>query len=103
MRLSWRSPRNSGFSESAVGSVWVPQVGVIADLCVAGGGKAQVSEYRDLWHHYRNSMSDADNPIRNISDTARWAAVYRARETERADAVFLDPLARKLAGERGER
>ncbi|HEX4794582.1 MAG TPA: SAM-dependent methyltransferase [Humisphaera sp.] len=48
-------------------------------------------------------MSDADNPIRNISDTARWAAVYRARETERADAVFLDPLARKLAGERGER
>jgi methyltransferase (TIGR00027 family) len=41
--------------------------------------------------------------IRNISDTARWVAVYRARETERSDAVFRDPLARRLAGERGER
>ena len=40
--------------------------------------------------------------IRNISDTARWVAVYRARETERPDAVFRDPFARRLAGERGE-
>ena len=40
--------------------------------------------------------------IRNISDTARWAAVFRARESERSDALFRDPLARKLAGERGE-
>ena len=40
--------------------------------------------------------------IRNISDTALWVAVYRARETERPDAIFRDPLARKLAGERGE-
>src|SRR3954468_21712073 len=30
-------------------------------------------------------------------------AVYRARETEREDAVFQDPYARALAGERGER
>jgi methyltransferase (TIGR00027 family) len=30
-------------------------------------------------------------------------AVYRARETERPDAVFRDPFARALAGERGER
>ena len=45
-----------------------------------------------------------DEPlIRDISDTARWMAVYRARETERADAVFKDPFARALAGERGER
>jgi methyltransferase (TIGR00027 family) len=29
-------------------------------------------------------------------------AVYRARETERDDAVFRDPFARALAGERGE-
>jgi methyltransferase (TIGR00027 family) len=28
--------------------------------------------------------------------------VYRARETERPDAVFRDPFARRLAGERGE-
>src|SRR5437762_12818863 len=40
--------------------------------------------------------------IRNISDTARWAAVFRAQETERSDALFRDPLARRLAGERGE-
>jgi methyltransferase (TIGR00027 family) len=40
--------------------------------------------------------------IRNVSDTARWVAVYRARETERPDALFRDPLARRLAGERGE-
>jgi methyltransferase (TIGR00027 family) len=40
--------------------------------------------------------------IHNISDTARWAAVYRARETERPDAVFRDPFARRLAGERGD-
>lgn len=40
--------------------------------------------------------------IRNISDTARWAAVFRARETERGDALFSDPFAKRLAGERGE-
>jgi methyltransferase (TIGR00027 family) len=41
--------------------------------------------------------------IENISDTARWVAVYRAQETDRPDAVFRDPFARRLAGERGER
>jgi methyltransferase (TIGR00027 family) len=46
---------------------------------------------------------DSGPLIRNISDTARWVAVYRARETERPDALFRDPLARRLAGERGER
>jgi len=40
--------------------------------------------------------------IRNLSDTARWVAVYRAQETERPDALFRDPFARRLAGERGE-
>jgi methyltransferase (TIGR00027 family) len=39
--------------------------------------------------------------VRNISDTALWAATYRARETERANALFKDPFARRLAGERG--
>jgi methyltransferase (TIGR00027 family) len=43
------------------------------------------------------------SPIRNISDTARWAAIYRARESERDDAVFRDPFARRLAGDRGEK
>jgi methyltransferase (TIGR00027 family) len=40
--------------------------------------------------------------IRNISDTALWVATYRARESERPDALFHDPFARRLAGERGE-
>jgi len=40
--------------------------------------------------------------IRNISDTARWVAVYRARESERPDALFRDPFAARLAGKRGE-
>jgi len=44
----------------------------------------------------------AEPLIRNISDTALWVAVYRARETERANALFRDPFARRLAGERGE-
>ncbi len=40
--------------------------------------------------------------IRTISDTALLAAVYRARETERKDALFRDPFARRLAGKRGD-
>src|SRR3954471_13189964 len=39
--------------------------------------------------------------IDNISDTARWVAVYRAMETARPDAIFRDPFAERLAGERG--
>jgi methyltransferase (TIGR00027 family) len=52
----------------------------------------------------QQSSSEADSGplIRNVSDTARWVAVYRARETERPDALFRDPFARRLAGERGE-
>ena len=40
--------------------------------------------------------------IRDIADTARWVAAYRAEESERSDAVFRDPFARRLAGARGE-
>jgi methyltransferase (TIGR00027 family) len=43
-----------------------------------------------------------ERSIRNISDTALWVAVYRARETERQNALFRDPFARELAGDRGE-
>ncbi|HEV7504902.1 MAG TPA: SAM-dependent methyltransferase [Thermoanaerobaculia bacterium] len=39
--------------------------------------------------------------IDNISDTARWVAVYRAMETARPDAIFRDPFAERLAGEQG--
>jgi methyltransferase (TIGR00027 family) len=40
-------------------------------------------------------------PIENVSDTARWVAEYRAMETARPDAIFRDPFAERLAGERG--
>lgn len=47
-------------------------------------------------------MAEAEPLIRNVSDTARWVAVYRAQESERRDAVFRDPFARRFAGQRGE-
>lgn len=43
----------------------------------------------------------ADSLVSNVSDTARWVACYRALETRRSDAVFKDPLAERLAGEKG--
>ena len=46
-------------------------------------------------------MDQAKSSVRNISDTARWVAYFRARETERPDALFRDPFAERLAGERG--
>lgn len=46
-------------------------------------------------------MDSDDSRIRHISDTARWVAEYRAEESERPDALFRDPLARRLAGARG--
>jgi methyltransferase (TIGR00027 family) len=39
--------------------------------------------------------------IEGVPDTARWTAYCRALESERPDALFRDPFARKLAGERG--
>jgi methyltransferase (TIGR00027 family) len=41
-------------------------------------------------------------PMRDVSDTALWVAVYRAAETDRPDALFHDPYARRMAGERGQ-
>ncbi|HWG33130.1 MAG TPA: class I SAM-dependent methyltransferase, partial [Gemmatimonadaceae bacterium] len=42
-------------------------------------------------------------PIENISDTARWVAVYRAMESARRDSIFNDPFAARLAGAQGTR
>jgi len=42
-----------------------------------------------------------DTTIQNVPDTAFMAAAYRAIESERLHALFRDPLADKLAGERG--
>ena len=46
-------------------------------------------------------MSDAQSLVRDVSGTALWVAYFRARETERADALFKDPYAERLAGEQG--
>jgi methyltransferase (TIGR00027 family) len=48
-------------------------------------------------------VTDPSATIAHVSDTARWVALYRAMESERPDALFHDPYARRLAGERGER
>src|SRR5262245_2043418 len=48
-------------------------------------------------------MTAAEPAIRSVSDTAAWAAHYRAVETARPDALFRDPYAERLAGERGRR
>jgi len=40
-------------------------------------------------------------PIADVADTALWVAYFRALESERPDALFRDPLARRLAGARG--
>jgi methyltransferase (TIGR00027 family) len=42
------------------------------------------------------------SPVSHVSDTARWVAMYRAMESERPDALFHDPYARRLAGPQGE-
>jgi methyltransferase (TIGR00027 family) len=41
--------------------------------------------------------------IAHVSDTAFWVAWYRWLETQRKDALFHDPLAGKLVGERGKK
>ena len=46
-------------------------------------------------------MKESTPAVRNISDTARWVACFRALETQRPDALFRDPYAERLAGERG--
>jgi methyltransferase (TIGR00027 family) len=46
-------------------------------------------------------MNETNSTVRNVSDTARWVAYFRARETERTDALFRDPYAERLAGEHG--
>ena len=41
--------------------------------------------------------------VDHVSDTAFWVAHYRAIESKKRDALFRDPLAEKLSGERGRR
>jgi O-methyltransferase involved in polyketide biosynthesis len=46
-------------------------------------------------------MSDAGHFITHVSDTARWTALHRATASARADALFSDPLAERLAAAHG--
>ena len=41
--------------------------------------------------------------LRNVGDTALWAAAYRAEESARDAPLFVDSFARALAGDRGQR
>src|SRR4051812_48857182 len=41
--------------------------------------------------------------INDVTDTAVWVAYYRAKESLRNDAIFRDPFAAKLVGDRGEK
>jgi hypothetical protein len=40
----------------------------------------------------------ADTIVSNVSDTARWVAVYRASESARSDALFRDPFVKRGMG-----
>lgn len=44
----------------------------------------------------------SDSLVSSVSDTARWVATYRDWESARPDALFRDPYAERLAGERGK-
>lgn len=44
-----------------------------------------------------------NSQIKDVSDTALMAAAYRAAESERQNALFHDPFAAKLAGDRGRK
>ena len=46
-------------------------------------------------------MTHIDGLVADVSDTARWVAAYWAQESARPDALFYDPLADRLAGDRG--
>lgn len=46
-------------------------------------------------------MAETAELVTNVSDTARWVAAFRATESARPDALFHDPLADRVAGERG--
>lgn len=45
--------------------------------------------------------TESNEPDVTVADTAKWVAMYRAIESDRPDALFHDPYARRLAGARG--
>jgi methyltransferase (TIGR00027 family) len=47
--------------------------------------------------------TNASSAITHVADTALWVATYRALESQRPNALFRDPLADLLAGDRGRK
>jgi methyltransferase (TIGR00027 family) len=47
------------------------------------------------------SMAQEPSVVRDVSDTALWAAAFRAQENDRDGGLFHDPFAARLAGPRG--
>ena len=47
--------------------------------------------------------NSAGSEIDDVAATSFWVAYYRAKETERPDALFRDPLAQVLIGTRGKK
>lgn len=45
---------------------------------------------------------DVPTHINDVSDTSYWVAYYRAVESDRTNAMFHDPFAKRLVGERGK-
>lgn len=61
---------------------------------------------RNHWASFRSlcktaPVEETAELVNNVSDTARWVAAFRAAESARPDALFHDPLADLVAGERG--
>ena len=48
-------------------------------------------------------MNSTQSSIQHVSDTAYWVAAYRAIESERSDALFIDPYAKLLVGDYGNK
>src|SRR5688572_3576869 len=67
----------------------------------ASGGPARPARSVQGPARKRPAARRRPGSIRHVSDTARWVAMYRAAESERPDALFRDPHACRLAGERG--
>ncbi len=48
-------------------------------------------------------MSNTNALIADVADTSFWVAYYRAKESERPDALFHDPFAKLLMGQHGQK
>lgn len=47
-------------------------------------------------------MTNTNNEINDVTDTAIWVAAYRAEEAQKKDALFQDSFAALLVGETGQ-